>query len=547
MDTLLSNIEDLSKAKGIDSSIVIDAVKDAIVVAARKYYKTTEDLVAEFNPDDGRVQLFAIKTVTDLVSNPTKEVSLTEARRSDPNAEPGSTIRYAKPTEGLGRISAQLAKQVIFQKIREAERDTIFAEYSDRIGEIISCTIKRIEGPDMIVDIGRTEARLPRREQSRLESFSPGDRVRVVIKTIEKAGRGPAMVVSRADEALVKTLFEQEVPEIYDGTVQIRACAREAGERTKIAVQSRDRDVDAVGACVGMKGMRVQSIIRELRGEKIDIIQYSEDGVDMVSRALSPAAISRVTVLDSVEKHLEVVVDDTQLSLAIGKRGQNVRLAARLIGWRIDIKSEEEKRQEVESAMEAMVGAGTPVSVLTDHGLAEKLADMLLEAGATTVEHLADMTPEQLQLIPGVDPRIVEQIQLSVNAFYSQFDDAGQLPESPDQEPAEQIEEPEQALPAPISADQPEVEKPVTVMPGLPVEGADAGDFETDEGAELPDDFDNMELAGSFTETAEAEAEAAAVNEVSSEALGDASPEPSIQEKTPATEEIGDEMITSKE
>ena len=549
MDTLLSNIEDLSKAKGIDPAIVIDAVKDAIVVAARKYYKTTEDLVAEFNPDDGRVQLFAVKTVTDLVSNPTKEVSLTEARRSDPDAEPGSTIRYLKPTDGLGRISAQLAKQVIFQKIREAERDTIFAEYSDRIGEIISCTIKRIEGPDMIVDIGRTEARLPRREQSRLESFSPGDRVRVVIKAIEKAGRGPAMVVSRADEALVKTLFEQEVPEIYDGTVQIRACAREAGERTKIAVQSRDRDVDAVGACVGMKGMRVQSIIRELRGEKIDIIQYSEDGVDMVSRALSPAAISRVTVLDSVEKHLEVVVDDTQLSLAIGKRGQNVRLAARLIGWRIDIKSEEEKRQEVESAMEAMVGAGTPVSVLSDHGLGEKLADVLLEAGAKTVEHLADMTPEQLQLIPGVGPKIVEKIQLSVNAFYSQFDDAGQLPESLEaqEEPLEEVAEAAEALPAAIPADQPDVGKPATVMPGLPVEGADAADFETDEGAELPDDFDNMELAGSFTETAEAEAEAASRKEVPSEALGDASREPSIQEKTPATEEIGDEMMTSKE
>ena len=549
MDTLLSNIEDLSKAKGIDPAIVIDAVKDAIVVAARKYYKTTEDLVAEFNPDDGRVQLFAVKTVTDLVSNPTKEVSLTEARRSDPDAEPGSTIRYLKPTDGLGRISAQLAKQVIFQKIREAERDTIFAEYSDRIGEIISCTIKRIEGPDMIVDIGRTEARLPRREQSRLESFSPGDRVRVVIKAIEKAGRGPAMVVSRADEALVKTLFEQEVPEIYDGTVQIRACAREAGERTKIAVQSRDRDVDAVGACVGMKGMRVQSIIRELRGEKIDIIQYSEDGVDMVSRALSPAAISRVTVLDSVEKHLEVVVDDTQLSLAIGKRGQNVRLAARLIGWRIDIKSEEEKRQEVESAMEAMVGAGTPVSVLSDHGLGEKLADVLLEAGAKTVEHLADMTPEQLQLIPGVGPKIVEKIQLSVNAFYSQFDDAGQLPESfeAQEEPLEEVAEAAEALPAAIPADQPDVGKPATVMPGLPVEGADAADFETDEGAELPDDFDNMELAGSFTETAEAEAEAASRKEVPSEALGDASREPSIQEKTPATEEIGDEMMTSKE
>jgi len=552
METLLTNIEELSKAKGIDPAIVIDAVKDAIVVAARKYYKTTEDLVAEFSTGDGLVQLFAVKTVTGLVSDPTKEVSLSEAQRSDPGAELGSTIRYSKPTEGLGRISAQLAKQVIFQKIREAERDTIFAEYSHRIGEIVSCTIKRTEGQDMIVDIGRTEARLPRREQSRLESFSPGDRVRVVIKAIEKAGRGPAMVVSRADEALVKTLFEQEVPEIYDGTVQIRACAREAGERTKIAVQSRDRDVDAVGACVGMKGMRVQSIIRELRGEKIDIIQYSEDGVDMVARALSPAAISRVTVLDSVEKHLEVVVDDTPLSLAIGKRGQNVRLAARLIGWRIDIKSEEEKRQEVETAMEAMVGAGTPVSVLIDHGLQEKLADVLIAAGATTVEHLADMTPEQLEEIPDVGLEIVEQIQISVNAFYSQFDDAGQLPDSPgQQEPDEQIEGSEQDLSASEADDQPETEQSAALMPGLPVEGADGDDFDSGEEMDLPDDFDNMELAGFVTEAAEAETEAAAANEElpeeSPEVLDHASREPSVQGKTPPAEEIGDELMTSKE
>ncbi len=547
METLLTNIEELSKAKGIDPTIVIDAVKDAIVVAARKYYKTTEDLVAEFSSEDGLVQLFAIKTVTDLVSDPTKEVSLSEAQRSDPDAEVGGTIRYSKPTEGLGRISAQLAKQVIFQKIREAERDTIFAEYSHRIGEIVSCTIKRTEGQDMIVDIGRTEARLPRREQSRLESFSPGDRVRVVIKAIDKAGRGPAMVVSRADEALVKTLFEQEVPEIYDGTVQIRACAREAGERTKIAVQSRDRDVDAVGACVGMKGMRVQSIIRELRGEKIDIIQYSEDGVDMVSRALSPAAISRVTVLDSVEKHLEVVVDDSQLSLAIGKRGQNVRLAARLIGWRIDIKSEEEKRQEVETAMEAMVGAGTPVSVLIDHGMEEKLADALLAAGATTVEHLADMTPEQLELVPGVGPEIVEQIQLSVNAFYSQFDDAGQLPDSPEmQESDEEIEGSEEASAVSEAEDQPEAGESAAVMPGLPVEGADVGEFDAGEEMDLPHDFDNMELVGSITRPAEAEAEVAA-NEESPEVKNDESPEPSIQGTTPPAEEIGDELMTSKE
>ena len=276
-------------------------------------------------------------------------MTLSEAKRVDPLAEPiGSTVRIQRPTEALGRISAQTAKQVIFQKVREAERETIYREYADRVGELVNTAIKRIEGLDMVVDLGKTEARLPKREQSRLESYSVGDRVRCVIRIVDKSSKGPGVVVSRADSELVKRLFEQEVPEIYDGTVTIRGCAREAGERTKIAVSSRDRDVDSVGACVGMKGMRVQSIIRELRGEKIDIIEYSDDPVGFATHALSPAKISRVTILDPVERHMEVIVDDSQLSLAIiGKKGQNVRRAATLLGWKIDIKSEEEKRQEV--------------------------------------------------------------------------------------------------------------------------------------------------------------------------------------------------------
>lgn len=547
MENLFSNIEDLSKAKGIDPQVVIEAVKDAIVIAARKYYRTNEDLVAEFESKSGQVQVYAEKLVTELVANPMKEVSLTEAKRSKPDAQVGDVIRYPKQTEGLGRISAQLAKQVIFQKIREAERETIFNEYSDRIGEIVSCTVKRSEGPDLIVDIGRTEARLPRREQSKLESFSPGDRIRVVIKAIEKAGRGPAMVVSRADEALVKTLFEQEVPEIYDGTVHIRACAREAGERTKIAVQSRDRDVDAVGACVGMKGMRVQSIIRELRGEKIDIIEYSEDPVEMVTRALSPANIGRVTVLDPAEKHLEVIVDDTQLSLAIGKRGQNVRLAARLMGWRIDIKSEEEKRQEVESAMEAMVTAGTPVSVLLDHGLGEKLVDKLLDAGASTVERLADMTPEELQEIQGIGPKMVEKIQVAVSGYYGQFEESEQPPpeqEQPEAEPAveemgtESSEEAEPPAPQPAVLQPPLAAAPV--MPGLPVEG-DEDDEETQyfEPEQL-EGSDNMELK-------EEEDSLPSAGEDAESISGDDTEVEASPQKEPPAEEIGDEVTTAKE
>jgi N utilization substance protein A len=302
----------------------------------------------------------------------------------------------------------------------------VYQEYSGRTGELVNCTIKRVEGPDYILDLGKTEAKLGKKEQSRLESYSVGDRVRCVIRLVDKASKGPGVVVSRAAPELVMRLFEQEVPEIYDGTVTIKGCAREAGERTKIAVQSRDRDVDSVGACVGMKGMRVQSIIRELRGEKIDIIEYSDDPVVFATHALSPAKVSRITILDAVEKHMEVIVDDSQLSLAIGKKGQNVRLAAKLLAWRIDIKSEEEKRQEVESQMAALVAPGAPVSVLVDYGLPDKLLETLLATGVGTIEKLGGMTPEQLEEIPGIGSELVEKIQEAVNAYYSQFEEQGQ-------------------------------------------------------------------------------------------------------------------------
>src|SRR5207245_4114297 len=318
--------------------------------------------------------------------------------------------------------AAQLAKQVIFQKVREAERDTVYNEYIGRVGEIVNASVKRIEGPDVIFDLGKAESRMPRKEQSRLESFAIGERVRVVIARVEKASKGPGVVVSRAAPELVQHLFQTEVPEIYDGTVVIRATAREAGERTKIAVLSKDKEVDAVGACVGMKGMRVQSIIRELRGEKIDIIEYHEDSVTFAEKALQPAKVSRVTVVDSADKHLEVVVDDSQLSLAIGKTGQNVRLAAKPLGWKIDIKSEEEKRQEVETAMAALVVPGAPVSVLIDYGLGDQLAEKLIESGISTVEKLGSMTPEQLEEIPGIGDEMVEKIQLAVNSYYGQFE-----------------------------------------------------------------------------------------------------------------------------
>src|SRR5512136_1467653 len=426
-------IDAISREKGIDPRIVVSAVEDAIVAATRKKDKSQENLRGELDKESGMIRVYAVKSILpteDDIEDPQLEISLDEAKAIDPNAEVGGEVRFLKSTEGLGRISAQIAKQIIFQKVREAERDTVYNEYIDRVGEVINATVKRIEGPDVIFDIGKAEAKMSKKEQSRLESFAVGERIRVVLVRVDKNSKGPAVVVSRAAPELVQNLFQTEVPEIYDGTVQIRAIAREAGERTKIAVMSKDKDVDAVGACVGMKGMRVQSIIRELRGEKIDIIEYHEDPVTFAEKALQPAKVSRVTVLDTSEKHLEVVVDDSQLSLAIGKKGQNVRLAAKLLGWKIDIKSEEEKRQEVEQQMATLVGqteAATPLDRVADLG--EQLIAKLHEAGITTVESLADMTPEQLEELPGIGPKTVEKIFVAVNNYYSTLQTQNQAAE----------------------------------------------------------------------------------------------------------------------
>jgi N utilization substance protein A len=413
---LYQQIEMLSREKHIEPEVVVSAIEDAMVVAARKYYKTEEDLRAKFNQETGQIEVFSVHLVVDQVTDSSKEVSLTDARKKNPDAEVGTEIVAAKPTDVLGRIAAQTAKQVILQKVREAERDTIFNEYHNRVGELVTVIVKRAEGPDLIVDMGRTEARLPKREQSKLETYNIGERLRVVIKMVDRAAKGPQVIVSRADAHLVQRLFEMEVPEIYDGTVQIRFAAREAGERTKVAVASRDKDVDPVGACVGMKGMRVQSIIRELRGEKIDIIPYSEETVAFAQKALSPAKVTRVQIVDAEARKLEVIVEDSQLSLAIGKKGQNVRLASKLIGWDIDIKSEEEKRREIEDQMTRLTAPAIPLTSLA--GVGAKTIEKMEAAGITSVDALAGMTPEQLMEIPGIGEKMVDKIYQAVNRFY---------------------------------------------------------------------------------------------------------------------------------
>jgi N utilization substance protein A len=355
VNPLLQQIDAIAKEKGVEPDIIIVALQEAIEAAARKRYKT-EALRARFNQESGQLELYAVKKIVEDVTDPSTQISLAEAQALyGDEAEVEMEIEFPRPTEDLGRIAAQTAKQVIFQKVREAERENVYAEFSQRVGEVVSGMVKRFENGDIIVELNsRIEAQLPRKEQSRAENYTVGDRVRAVIRGVNRAAKGPQIVLSRTDAALLIKLFEQEVPEIYDGTVMIRGAVREAGDRAKVAVYSRERDVDPVGACVGMKGTRVQSIIRELRGEKIDIVEWSEDPVLFVTNAISPAKVQRVSIVDDGERVMEVIVEDKQLSLAIGKKGQNVRLAAKLTGWKIDIKSEEEKRREVEAQLGAL-------------------------------------------------------------------------------------------------------------------------------------------------------------------------------------------------
>ncbi len=405
-------IEAAAKEKGVEPEVIISAIEDAVLTASRRHFDENQVLRTRFNPESGVVELFSVRVIVDSVEDAVNEISLAEAQELyGDEAEVDMEIEYPEPTDSLGRIAASTAKQVLTQKVRDAERDNIYGEYHDQVGEVIGGVVKRFENGDIVVEAGRLEALLPRREQSRAENYSVGDRIRAVIRDVNKNAKGPQVILSRTDPALLVQLFRQEVPEIYDGIVTIKGAVREAGDRAKVAVHTSERDIDPIGACVGMKGTRVQGIIRELRGEKIDIVEWSDDPATFVTNALSPARTQRVTVVEGNEPAIEVLVDETQTSLAIGRKGQNVRLAARLTGWRIDIKSEGQKRQEVEAQFDDLEEGE---AALTLPGLTEAQLIALSEAELDTAERLLEVDTSRLAEVAGVDEATATELQAAV-------------------------------------------------------------------------------------------------------------------------------------
>ncbi|HLA96513.1 MAG TPA: transcription termination factor NusA [Pyrinomonadaceae bacterium] len=400
--SIQQSIDMLCTEQGLDRDMIIEAMKDAVKAAARKQFKAQDkagdSIQVEWNPEEGEIEVSAQKTVVEVVENPSAELSLVEAQElAGDEIEIGDMLLLPLNREDMGRIAAQTAKQILVQKVREAIREKVYDEYIDRKGELINGMVKRFERGDIIVDLGNNlEAILPRKEQSRGEIWNQGERVRVVIVDVSKDQKGQQIKVSRASADLVKRLFEMEVPEIYDETVVIKSAVREPGDRAKIAVTSNERDVDPVGACVGMKGSRVQSIIKELRGEKIDIIEWSDEPSVFAANALSPAKVSQVRITDIDKRKMHVIVGEDQLSLAIGKKGQNVRLATRLVGWDIDIVSEEVLKKEIALQMGKMIASGEAVPLTALEGVSTNQAEILAGKGVDDVEKLAAMTIDDL-------------------------------------------------------------------------------------------------------------------------------------------------------
>lgn len=408
---LIQVIEQIGREKGIEREVLIDAVGAAILSASRKSLGTLSDLRVDFDQPSRRFVLYTVKMVVEEVTNPRTEITLEEARRERPDVQLGDEFRIEVQPRGFGRIAAQTAKQVIIQRVREAERDSVYQSFKNREGELITGIVQRVVKDNVIVNVGKAEAILPPREQSPREEYRPGDRIRAYIVEVKKGTRGAAVLVSRSHPAMLLRLFEVEVPEIEEGIVEIKGVAREAGERSKIAVVSRDSNVDPVGACVGYRGSRVQVIVRELGGEKIDIIPWRESPADFVRNALAPAAVESVT-MDEASHTLHVIVADDQLSLAIGRRGQNARLAAKLVGWKVDIKSRAELAREAEEkelrarmTLEELAGVS---------GIGPKIAERLVEAGFDTLDRLAQATVDDLITVEGIGPKTAAKIATAI-------------------------------------------------------------------------------------------------------------------------------------
>ncbi|MAG30433.1 MAG: transcription termination/antitermination protein NusA [Deltaproteobacteria bacterium] len=399
---LKREIDQIAKDKGIESTEITGALEEAMRQAARKRFGQDKEIEARYNDEIGEVELFEFREVVEEITDRDTQILIAEAQRDyDPEVEVGDEIGVKLDTSDFGRILAQAAKQVIIQRIRDAERDNTFDEYRDRQGEVVNGIVRRFEKGAIIVDLGRAEAVIPPKEQVPRESYRPGDRVRAYVVEVNKVAKGPQIVLSRTSIEFLVKLFEQEVPEMYEKIVSIESAAREPGGRSKIAVVSRDSDVDPVGACVGMKGSRVQAVVQELRGERIDIVPWSPDTARYVCSALSPAQVSKV-IIDEAQNSMDVIVPDDQLSLAIGRRGQNVRLAVQLTSWKIDIKSETKMREIAEWLSKA-------VSVVETCGDPE--ADLLLQQGITSLEDLSECAADILTSLPGIDEAGAAQIK----------------------------------------------------------------------------------------------------------------------------------------
>ena len=494
----LSILEQLARDKGLDKDVLIDALKAAVEVAARKRYPTVNEIQSEFNESTGEVEIYLEKTVVKEVINTSEEISLKEATSFSKDVQIGDQVLVQQIMENYGRIAAQLAKQVIVQKVREAEIELIHNEYKSKKSELINGIVHRMEYGDLIVDLGNAEGILPRREQVFRESFNRGERIRAYVLDVRKTPKNALVILSRTHVGLVKRLFEMEVPEISEGMVEIMGIVREPNGRTKIAVRTNDRDIDAVGACVGMRGMRVQSIVQELRGEKIDIVEYSEDAETYIKNALSPAKISRI-ILNREEKQMTIIVAEDQMSLAIGKKGQNVRLAAKLVKWKVDIKGPSEALEMGEQPNFISSNQESDVDFLEDikntKGLGEKVMTILFNNNIVTFNQALSNGAKGLVELSGIGPKkatglieLAEKIQERVAAAQILTTEAENL-EAPDteqsddvvEEDQEKIEEPEKSISS-EKEDSEDEEISIEELSGLPSEVLDilkANGFET--------------------------------------------------------------------